>query len=470
MEWKIQLSGRFRQFLSAFLANFHTMVYAMVAIWPSPTLPKLLSENSPLPSGQISIAHASLISSILYFGGLLGTLSFGYIGKRFGQKLCLLLATIPEIAAALCIIFAQNVFYLHSSRFLSGVAGGAMQLIPAYVCEVSEDCIRGTLGSILGIVDCVGVLVGAVVGAYLPFYTAPYVFIILSGVSLLFIFFPESPQFLLLHKRIPEARRSFDFYRKDAPKEKVDEEFNHLRESIVDPEKSSHEEVTLKDFKNPSTIKALVISLVIFTGRQTSGIGVILNFNGLIFQETGMEMDPNLGTIIFAIVQLISFFSMSLYIDKLGRRPQLLGSLMGTFISYIPIATYFYAQNAGLDVSSFSGWVPLVGFSGVAIFSMGLIHTPTIIMTEIVPTKLRGTVVFIIYMVTRVQSILTMQFFLPLIEKFGLHTSMIAFATCIVLEAIFIYLYVPETKGRSVDDIVKTLNDKRNGKCNKSDC
>lgn len=139
MEWKIALSGRLLQFLGAFLVNFHTMVYAVVAIWPSSALPALLSDSSPLPSGQISIQDASLISSILYFGGLVGTLSFGYIGKRLGQKLSILLATLPEIAAALCIIFAQDVYYLHISRFLSGIAGGAIQLIPAYVCEISED-------------------------------------------------------------------------------------------------------------------------------------------------------------------------------------------------------------------------------------------------------------------------------------------------------------------------------------------
>ncbi|XP_055713720.1 facilitated trehalose transporter Tret1-like [Phlebotomus papatasi] len=470
MEWKIALSGRLLQFLGAFLVNFHTMVYAVVAIWPSSALPVLLSNSSPLPSGQISIGDASLISSILYFGGLVGTLSFGYIGKRLGQKLSILLATVPEIAAALCIIFAQNVYYLHISRFLSGIAGGAIQLIPAYVCEISEDCIRGILGSILGIVDCVGVLVGAIVGAYLPFYSAPYVLILLSGISLLFIFFPESPQFLLLHNKIPEAEKSLDFFRKPAPREKVTEEFNHLRESILDTQKNSPDIISIQDFKNPTTIKALVICFVIFTGRQASGIGLILNFNGLIFKETGMEMDPNLGTIIFASIQLVSFFTMSLYIDRFGRRIQLIGSLMGTFLSFIPIATYFFAKDSGLDVSAYSGWAPLVAFSGIAIFSMGLIHTPTIILTEIVPTKLRGTCVFIIYLVTRVQSILMMHFFLPLIDKFGLHTCMIAFATWTLCEAIFIFFYLPETKGRSVDDIVKTLVDKRKRKCNKTDC
>ncbi|XP_059618223.1 arabinose-proton symporter-like [Phlebotomus argentipes] len=139
MELRVKLSGRILQFLCAILLNFHTMIYAMVVTWPSPALPLLLSEDSPLPTGKISIGDANLISSLPYFGGVVGTISFGFIGKRFGQKWPIILATIPEIVAALLIAFAQDVNYIHVARFLGGAAGGCLQLVVAYVCEVSED-------------------------------------------------------------------------------------------------------------------------------------------------------------------------------------------------------------------------------------------------------------------------------------------------------------------------------------------
>lgn len=107
--------------------------------WCSPELPVLLSEESPLETGPITVQDASVISSLYYFGGALGAFIFGLLIDRIGRKYTLLLCGVLPTIAWGTILFGSNVMMLCISRVLAGIgAGGAYVAIPAFVAEISN--------------------------------------------------------------------------------------------------------------------------------------------------------------------------------------------------------------------------------------------------------------------------------------------------------------------------------------------
>lgn len=134
--------------------------YGVVGGWSSPSILLLMSSDSPLPSGKITMDQASWIASLLCIGGLIGNLLFGFIANVFGRKMPLVLISIPAIVRTnflnavnlilrfnfpfqiswLLIWFAQNVYYLYAARTLSGIVGGGIFiLIPLYLSEIASD-------------------------------------------------------------------------------------------------------------------------------------------------------------------------------------------------------------------------------------------------------------------------------------------------------------------------------------------
>lgn len=116
------------------------VTYGAACGWPSPNLILLTSDDTPLPSGKISMDEASWIASLLCVGGFIGNFSFGFITNVFGRKLPLISISIPGVVSWLLIVYAQNAYYLYAARVLNGVVGGALFiLIPLFLNEISSD-------------------------------------------------------------------------------------------------------------------------------------------------------------------------------------------------------------------------------------------------------------------------------------------------------------------------------------------
>lgn len=120
--------------------NLLTLSYGITCGWPSPNILILTSDETPLPSGKITIDEASWIASLTCLGSIVGNIVFGYLTGKFGRKNPLIFLTIPTVISWLLIWFAQNVFHLYASRFLNGIVGGAIFVItPAYLSEIATD-------------------------------------------------------------------------------------------------------------------------------------------------------------------------------------------------------------------------------------------------------------------------------------------------------------------------------------------
>lgn len=114
--------------------------YGIALGWCSPTLPVLLSEESPLITGPITEDESAWISSVFCIGGAFGALACGPIMARMGNILLLMWVGLGQIISWLLISFAQNVYYLYASRIISGFIGGILFVVlPVFVAEISHD-------------------------------------------------------------------------------------------------------------------------------------------------------------------------------------------------------------------------------------------------------------------------------------------------------------------------------------------
>ncbi|GAB0091269.1 hypothetical protein DMENIID0001_060880 [Sergentomyia squamirostris] len=458
----LKISGKLVQFIGAVCVNLGAIVYGIVVGWPAPTMPILASADSPLPSGPLTQNEVSLVNSIMALGGMTGALIFGWVADRFGRKWPLIVGTIPQMIAFILIATADNVNFLLASRFLSGVAGGALfVLAPIYVTEISENSIRGMLGSMLGIFYNLGVIIAYTICAYMSFYIVPFVVLGILALFSVFILFPESPQYLLLKRKDAEAEKSLKFFRGFSQTDQMKLEFEALKSSVS--ASSTKDKLCLQDFKPATTRKAMIVTFILLSGRNFSGVFPLMNYTVLIFEEAGTGIDSNISAIIVAVIQLLGTIVSAYLTDKSGRRILLISCLIGTGFFLTVIGIYFLLNHLQYDLSAVS-WLPIISLSGTLFLAAAVLNVPVYVLSELLPIKIRSTVATIYMAIQWPITSLLVQFYLPVAEVLGVYSCMWFFAGWCFFEAIFAYLLLPETKGKSSDEIVLALEGKARGK------
>lgn len=130
---------KFFAFCSLFKAHIITFSYGCIIGWVSNAIAHLMSVQSSLAGGPITVEEASWIGSIICLGSIIGSISFGYVCAIIGSKRAMCLITIPAVLHWLTIIFGNTVLYLYLARIIAGWVGGTIQhcgLI--YVAEISD--------------------------------------------------------------------------------------------------------------------------------------------------------------------------------------------------------------------------------------------------------------------------------------------------------------------------------------------
>lgn len=204
-----------RQYFAVIVMDLLAFSYGASCGWTSASIPILKSEETPFETGPISTNEASWIASGICVGGFVGNLIIGWViidiqieldncelkaliifklSTRIGQKLALCVVSIPQILGWLLIYYATNPLLLIVSRVLSGLAGGGVYaIIPGYISEISDDEVRGTLGSTLVFACNLGLFCAFVFGEYLQYLTIPWFMV---SVTLIF---------LVLFRRVPDS-------------------------------------------------------------------------------------------------------------------------------------------------------------------------------------------------------------------------------------------------------------------------
>lgn len=199
-----------------FLVNIIVVSHGCAMGWTSPFIPYLKSPETHLATGPLTSEDVSWIGSLICIGGFVGTIAFGTINEKIGKRNSMFLLVIPHLCFWALVFFSTHAYHLYLARVLAGITGGgALRTVSLYIAEISENEIRGVLGTFLNFALSGGILLIFIAGAYLNYFLIPLVILALPATFLLFVIFfiRDTPISLLSRNKVDEAFESLKFYR-----------------------------------------------------------------------------------------------------------------------------------------------------------------------------------------------------------------------------------------------------------------
>lgn len=345
-----------------------------------------------------------------------------------GRRKAVILATVPIYSSFLLIAFGTQLWCFFLARFLSGFSiGWYFVIIPNYVAEISEKHNRGRMSCFLVLNITLGNLLIYCMGPYLSLLASSFICLIAPTllICLMLKYVPESPYYLMTVDRKLEAEESL---RKLRGLSDVLQESEDIQRGIKATSQSRMTDL----FRKRSLIKCLLITIGLVTFQQFSGVNAILFYLQTVFLETGSELEPEISSIVVAVVQFTSSTITPFLVDRLGRKFLLYVSGIGTLISLITLGLFFYT----------------VGFGPM----------PFTILGEIFPQNVKSAASTLTVSISSCFTFITTLFFPYLLQLVGFGISMWLFAAFCLVSLFFTYFFVPETKGKSLQEIQKMLN------------
>ena len=447
------------QYVAAAAANLCTVSAGAMMGWTSPVLPKLVNSVDDNPFGRVITADEnSWIGSLVSIGAMIGPFVAAYMAEGFGRKRTLLASTVPFLIGWILIGTAQVVVQMYVARVLLGFAlGFAFTVVPMYCGEIAETSVRGALGSFLQLFCTIGLLYSYAIGPYVP-YLAFWILCALVPCIFFACFFtmPESPMYLLKVGRRDEAIAALARLRGKSAAS-VQKEADEMQAAI---EESFREEVKFTDlFTVKANVKALIYTCLLVSFQQLSGINVVLFYMEGIFKSAKVPLETSIATVIVGIVQVFASGVTPLVADRLGRKVLLIFSGVGEIVSLGALGIYMYLQDVQKsDVSSIS-FLPILSLVVfISTYSVGWGPLPWTVMGEMFSSNVKSKASGITVCMCWFLSFIITKYSDDLQTAFGNYMLYWVFGVFCVISVVFTILVLPETKGKSLQEIQDELN------------
>ncbi|TYH24053.1 hypothetical protein ES288_A03G061200v1 [Gossypium darwinii] len=416
--------------------------------------------------GATSGATISLQVSGSLYGALLGSLLVYPIADSLGRRRELLIAALLYVLGGVLTAFAPGLSVLLVGRLLYGLGIGlAMHGAPLYIAETCPSQIRGTLISLKELFIVLGILLGYFVGSfqinavggwrYMYGCSAPVALLMGLGMWSL----PPSPRWLIL--RAVQGKGSLQELKEkailalsklrgrapgDAASEKqIEDTLISVKSAYMEQESEGN---ILEVFQGPS-LKAFIIGggLVLF--QQITGQPSVLYYAGPILQSAGFSAaaDATRLSVVVGLFKLLMTWIAVAKVDDLGRRPLLIGGVGGIALSLFLLCAYY----------KFLGEFPYVAVAALLLYvgcyqiSFGPISW--LMVSEIFPLRTRGKGISLAVLTNFGSNAIVTFAFSPLKELLGAENLFLLFGGIALISLLFVALYVPETKGLSLEEI-----------------
>jgi sugar porter (SP) family MFS transporter len=405
----------------------------------------------------LSPTMQGIVVAIALAGAAAGSAAAGYISDRTGRRPVIMGAGLLFIAGAVISAIAQDVTTLLIGRLLVGVAiGVASMLTPLYLAEISPARDRGAIVSLNQLCITGGILVSYLVGYALANGSSGWRWmlalgalpgIILSGGMLVL---PESPRWLAGHGRLPDAEAVLRRLRGTTD---VSAEVNSLRTDIL---REGRLPSGAAELLSPRLRRPLIIGIGLAMFQQITGINTVIYFAPTIFQSAGLSSAATsiLATAGVGAVNVIMTIVSIRLIDRLGRRQLLYWSLGGMALTLLVLSAAFHAGASGQ-----LGWIAVASVAAfVGFFAIGLGPVFWLLIAEIFPLNMRGRAMSLATVANWGFNLIVSATFLNIVAVAGSAGAFMLYAVLSVLALIFIAMMVPETKGRTLEQIEAELD------------
>lgn len=406
---------------------------------------------------SLSATMQGIVVAIALAGAAIGAAGAGSLSDHFGRRRVILGAGLLFILGALISAIAQDVAILLIGRFLIGIAIGiASMLTPLYLAEIARAEDRGAIVSLNQLCITLGILVSYLVGYALAHASGGWRWMLALGavpgliLAAGMMVLPESPRWLAGHGRVADAEAVLHDLRGTSD---VSQELNALRTDIA---REGRRVASAAELLSPRLRRPLIIGIGLAMFQQITGINTVIYFAPTIFQSAGL---PSAATSILAtagvgVVNVIMTLVSIRLIDRLGRRQLLFWSLGGMAATLLILSGAFYAGASGnLAWIAVASVAVFVGF-----FAIGLGPVFWLLIAEIFPLAVRGRAMSLATVANWVFNLIVSATFLNLDAAIGSAGAFLVYAVLSLAALVFIVMMVPETKGRSLEQIEAALD------------
>ncbi len=417
-----------------------------------------------------SEAQIGWANSCALIGCLVGALVAGALSDSFGRKRLLIVAALLFALTSLGNAFAANFTIFITWRIFGGVAIGlASNLSPMYIAEVAPARIRGKLVAINQLTIVIGILLAQSINWFLvrnlPSGASDefirnswfgqqgwrWMFGLTAAPSLLFflgmLLVPESPRWLAKNGKFDRARGILARIGGDT----------YARAAVADIETTLASEevrhVRFSDLLEPRMRKVLVLGVILAVFQQWCGINVIFNYAEEIFHAAGYDITSVLKNIAWTGSVNLAFTFVALgVVDREGRRPLMLFGSAGLAIIYTAMGFCYFSGVKGLPML-------LLVLAAIGCYAMSLAPVVWVVISEIFPNRIRGAAMAVAVSSLWIACFILTYTFPILNAKLGSAGTFWLYAAICVAGFLFIKLKLPETKGKTLEQIERDLVD-----------
>lgn len=420
---------------------------------------------------HLSPAMEGWLMSSALLGCVGGAAIAGWLSDKYGRKKILLLSALLFIVSAFGCSIAETPSPLVIARIIGGIGVGfAAMVAPMFISELSPAHLRGRLVSVYQLSITIGILCSyltngwllniahhGIVPGFMHFYMVDEVWRAMLGSNMLpaLVFFlllllvPESPRWLIKNEN--DALANIILTRING-KEKADVELKEIKETMRE------EDGSIRQLFASKWRIALMIGLVLPFLSQLSGITTVMYYAPAIFDKAGFH-----GGSAMSSAALIGFFNMAFTIvaiwriDVWGRKLLLIWGFVGLSIALFLIGCLFY--NNGSSQFLLGAFIYYI-----AVFAATLGPGVWVVISEIYPTKIRGRAMSLATLSLFVGSAFVTQTYPILRESLGIGNTFMLYAIMMLPAAWFVKKFVPETKGKSLEEIERHWKEKSHPK------
>ncbi|AQU88444.1 MFS transporter [Komagataeibacter nataicola] len=403
------------------------------------------------PDFSLGTLGQQVVTSAIVAGALAGCLMAAPLSDRLGRRYMIMFAALVFIVGTLVASFAPGVEVLVAARFILGLAVGmCSQIVPVYIAEIAPREKRGQMVVLFQLAVVTGILVSFIVGYLCRAQSWRLMFglgiipavILFGGMSLL----PRSPRWLAMKGKLESAFDVLQRLRRDPVAARAE-----LDAIVAMHDEQAPWSALLQPWVRPAVVASVGVALFC----QITGINAVLYYAPTIFAGVGFgEGSALLTSIAIGVAMVISTAFGSWAVDAWGRRRLLLRLVPGAAVSLMVLAAMF-AQGATHGINT---WITAAAVVCYAIFNVGSLSVAIwLVGAEVYPLSCRSKGMSLVAATHWTADLLISLTTLSLVQALGAAGTFCMYAGLNVLAFVFIWRYVPETWGRSLEEIETAL-------------
>ncbi|AAV88917.1 sugar transporter [Zymomonas mobilis subsp. mobilis ZM4 = ATCC 31821] len=408
---------------------------------------------------KLDAHQQEIITSILLFGAVIGSLVCGRLSAFVGRRHMIMIVTAIFGFSVIAAGYAPTAFWLGAARLVLGFAvGGSSQIVPVYIAELAPADQRGRMVTFYNISIGLGILAAGIVGAFLQEEWTWRTMFSVAAIPAAVLFcsmmmLPESPRWLVRQERVEEARDMLDTVRE------TDHEVTKELRSIKKISNRTKEAAQdgWKALAQPWVRPALIAGLGVAAFTQLSGIEMMIYYTPTFLRDSGFtEKMAYYSALGVALIYVIMTTIGKLLVDHVGRRKLALCMMPLAALSLFALGIAFNLPGGASE----HRWLILACLFAFMVFNAGGIQViGWLIGSEVYPLCIRARATSLHAATLWGSNLILTSTALTMTSLLGIGGSMWFYGGLNALGFVFVYFMVPETKGRSLEEIESSLKD-----------